>query len=111
MSLDEVLGLPELLVAVHEFATILQFGTSFELVEWLAHRLQYASDMLAQEHKDRIMIQKAMISAIEPEEQPELDRIGRQRIAKYRGEAIQMPSLNTTLVEVHREYARTNKAT
>ena len=33
--------------------------------------------MLTQEHKDQIMIQKAMIGPIEPEDQPELDRISR----------------------------------
>ena len=109
MSPNEVLELPALPRAAHELAAILQFGTSFELVEWLAHRLQYVSDMLAQEDKDRIMIQKAMIGAIEPEEQPELDRNGRQRTAKYRGEAIQMPPWNTALVEVHPEYVRMNK--
>ena len=61
--------------------------------------------MLTQERKDRIMIRKAMIGAVEAEEQLEVNRIGRQRNVKFRGEAIQMPPLNTTLVEVHREYA------
>ena len=65
--------------------------------------------MLAQELKDRIMIQKAIIGTVEHEDQPELDQIGRERHVRSRGEAIQMPPLNTVLVEVHQEYARTNK--
>ena len=31
---NEVLGLPEFPLAAHELAMILQFGTSYELVEW-----------------------------------------------------------------------------
>ena len=31
--------------------------------------------MLAQEHKDRIMIQKAMIDAVESKEEQQLDKI------------------------------------
>ena len=88
MNPSEVLGLLELPPASHELAVILQFGTSYELVEWLAQRLQYVSDMLAQEYKDQIMIQKAVIGTVVPKEQSELNRIGRQRNARSRGEEI-----------------------
>ena len=97
MTPREALALPEL-----PPVAILQFGTSYELVKWLAYRLQEFLEKLAQEHKDRIMIQKSLIGVVEPEEQQEIDRIGRRRNAKNRGEAIQMPPLNTTLVEVQR---------
>ena len=67
--------------------------------------------LLAQEHKDRVMIQKSLIRVVEPKEQ-EVDRIDRQHNAKNRGEAIQMPPLHMTLIKVHREYAnlKTNRA-
>ena len=55
-------------------------------------------------------IQKALVDVIEPTEQPKINLIGRQRAAKNRGEAIQMPLLHITLVEVHREYAKVNMA-
>ena len=55
--------------ATQEITTILQFGASYALVDWLAKRLQFASDHLAQEHKDRDMIERAMIGALEPEEE------------------------------------------
>ena len=71
MTPREVLGLPKLPPTTHELVAIMQFGTSYELVEWLAQRLHEISGLLAQEHKDRIMIQKAMIRAIEHEDQPE----------------------------------------
>ena len=44
--------------------------------------------MLAQEYKDQIMIQKAVIGTVVPKEQSELNRIGRQRNARSRGEEI-----------------------
>ena len=49
------------------------------------------------------MIQKSLSGAIEPQEQQEVNRIGRQRNAKNKGEAIQMPPLHEALVEVHQE--------
>ena len=36
----------------HELAAILQFGTSYELVEWLARKLQEVSERMAHEHRD-----------------------------------------------------------
>ena len=77
MTTREALGLSELPLAAHELAATLQFSISYELVEWLAQRLQEISEWLAQEHKDRVMIQKSLIGAVELEEQQELDRIGR----------------------------------
>ena len=87
----------------------MQFGTSYELVEWLAKRLTEVSARLAQEHKDRVMIQKSLSGILEPREQAEVDRIDRKRNAKSRGEAIEMPPLHEALVEVHREYERASK--
>ena len=57
------------------------------------------------------MIQKSLSGAVEPEEQAEVDRIGRQQNAKNRGEAVQMAPLHEALVEVHREYEKASKAT
>ena len=39
MTPREVLGLPDLPPATNELTAILQFGTSYELVEWLAQCL------------------------------------------------------------------------
>ena len=55
ISPSEVLSMPNIPPTAHEFATLLQFGTSYELVDWLAKHLQFASYQLAQEHKDREM--------------------------------------------------------
>ena len=109
-TVQEALGFSDILTATHELAVILQFGTSYELVEWLAKRLQEVSERMAQEHRDQIMIQKSLCGAIKPNEQAEVDRIGRQRHAKNRGEAIQIPPLHEALVEVHREYEKASRA-
>ena len=101
--MQEALGFSDIPAAAHELAAILQFGTSYELVEWLAKRLQEVSERMAQEHRDQIMIQKSLCGAVEPNEQAEVDRIGQQRNAKNRGESIQIPPL-------HREYGKVSRA-
>ena len=110
MTVWEVTVFFEISPAARKLAAILQFGTSYELVDWLAKRLTEVVEWLAQEHKDRVMIQKSLSGVLEPEEQAEVDKIGRKRHAKSRGEAIQMPPLHEALVEVHREYERASKA-
>ena len=53
------------------------------------------------------MIQQAILNALEPEEERELQWIGQQRDAKNKGTMIQLPPLNTALVEGHQELAKT----
>ena len=97
MTLKEILNRPDFPEAAYELAAILQFGTSYELVEWLARRLQEVSGRLEQKHKDNVMNQKAMVGAIEPNEQSEINRIARQQTAKNRGKSIEMPPLHIAL--------------
>ena len=104
----EAVGFSNIPPIAHELVAILQFGTSYELVEWLAPRLQEVLERMAQEQQ--IMIQKSLSGVVEPPEQQELDRIGRQRSAKNKGEAIQMPPLHEALVEIHREYEKASRA-
>ena len=65
----EATTFPEIPPATHELAAILQFGTSYELVEWLARRLQEVSERMAQEHRDQIMIQKTLRGIVDPQDQ------------------------------------------
>ena len=58
MTIDEVMIMLEIPPATHEVATILQLGTTLELVEWLVRQLTFASNQLTQEHKDMEMIQR-----------------------------------------------------
>ena len=79
---QEALGFSDIPTATHELVTILQFGTSYELVDWLAKRLAKVSERLAQEHRDRVMILKSLSRILELEEQVEVDRIGRNGMPK-----------------------------
>ena len=51
VPLDDILAFTDIPPVAHEFAALLQAGTSYELVDWLAKRLQFAAEQLAQEHK------------------------------------------------------------
>ena len=72
----EATAFPEIPPAAHELAAILQLGTSYELVEWLARRLHEVFERMAQEHRDQIMIQKTLRGTIDSQDQREIDRIG-----------------------------------
>ena len=52
IPLAEIATFPGIPPASHEFTALLQAGTSYKLVDWLAKRLQFAAAQLAQEHKD-----------------------------------------------------------
>ena len=65
---QEALGFSDIPVVAHELAAILQFGTSYELVHWLAKRLAEVSEQLAQEHKDQVMMQKSLSRVLQPKE-------------------------------------------
>ena len=51
-----------------------------------------------------------MVGIVDLEERQQVDRIGRQRNAKNKGEAMLMPLLHEALVEVHKEYERVSRA-
>ena len=55
------------------------------------------------------MIQRAMLGALEPKEERELQRISRQRDVGNKGMTIQIPPLNTALVKVHQEQAKSTR--
>ena len=56
---------------------------------------------MAQKHKVREIIQKALLDTLTLEEEKEHQQIEQQQRAKKNGMAIQMPPLNTALVEGH----------
>ena len=47
VPLDDILAFTDIPPVAHEFAALLQAGTSYELVDWLAKRLQFAVEQLA----------------------------------------------------------------
>ena len=102
----DILSMPDTPPVVHEITAILRFGTSYEKVDWLAKCLQNALEHLVQEHKDREMIQKALMGELKPKDEWELQQIGRQKDVRNKRMAIQLPPLHTALIEVHQELAK-----
>ena len=60
VSEKEVLSYLDIPPAAHKMAAILQFGTSFELVDYLARQQIVATAKMAEEHEDRQMIRRAL---------------------------------------------------
>ena len=102
---NEVMAYPEIPDVAHEFAARLQFGTTFELMEFLAQQQLTLTQCMADEHADMQMIQRALASTTKHTEGRALDKIGRMRNADEGRIGIELPPLNTALVEVHRELA------
>ena len=53
---NEVMAYPEIPDVAHEFAARLQFGTTFELMEFLAQQQITLSERMVEEHADMQMI-------------------------------------------------------
>ena len=106
VSPEEILSILDTPLVVHKIAVILRFGTSYEKVDWLAKCLQNALEHLVQEHKDREMIQKALMGELKPKDEWELQQIGRQKDVRNKRMAIQLPPLHIALIEVRQELAK-----
>mgnify|MGYP000040536942 CR=1 FL=1 len=107
-TLDNVMmAYPEMPAIAHEFTTLLrlQFSTSFKIMEFLALQQIKFSQCMAKEHVERQMIKRALTGVVETEDERGLGKIGRMRNADEGYVRIELPPLNTTLVEVHRELA------
>ena len=102
---NEIMSYPDIPDVTHEFAARLRFGTTFELMEFLAQQKLTLTQRMADEHTDMQMIQRELASTAERTEGRALDKIGRMRNADEGRFGIKLTSLNTALVEVHRELA------
>ena len=105
MTRGKVPLIPDIPDVAHQFAARLRFGTTFELMEFLAQQQLTLTRRMADEHADMQMIQWALVGTAERMEGRALDKIGRMRNADEERIGIELPSLNTALVEVHRELA------
>ena len=63
------------------------------------------SQCMAEEHVEMQMIQRALAGSAEREDERTLGKTGQMRIGDEDRIGIELPPLNTTLVEVHRELA------
>ena len=61
---------------------------------------------MAEEHPEQQMIECALTRTTKSEDEGALAKVGRQRNAGIRHMGIELPPLNTTLIEMHRELAK-----
>ena len=115
ISEDEVLGYRDLPAEAYEFSALLRFGTTYELVDFLARAQIQAATRMAEEHAEMKMIQKALLGETEHEEDRAaqdraLQKIGRKKQSKHQALLMPVPELNTALVEVYRDLDHTTRA-
>ena len=108
---NEVMAYPKISDVAHEFVAWLQFGTTFEVIEFLAGQQIKLSQCMAEEHAKMQMLQRVLAGTAERKDERTLDKIGRIRNADEGRIGIQLPPLNAALVEVHRELATVHKGT
>ena len=58
---SEVLAYPDIPDTAHEFDALLQFGTTFELMEFLATQQIKVSQRMAEEHTEQQMIERVVV--------------------------------------------------
>ena len=102
---NEVMSYPKIPDVAHKFAARLQFGTTFEVIEFFAGRQIKLSQRMAEENGEMQMIQHALAGTAERDDERTLDKIGRMRNVDEGRIDIELPPLNTALVKVHWELA------
>ena len=91
----------------YKLGSILQHGTTYELIDFLASLHVAVACCMAQEHAEQQLIEKALDNEPASDDEPKLQKVGRKRATKKRRTRIELPELNTALVETYRELERT----
>ena len=93
-----------------KLGALLQHGTTYELIDFLA-RLQVAIvARMVQEHAEQQVIERALDNEPTSDDEPKLQKVGHKRATKKRRTRIELPELNTMLVETYRELDRATHA-
>ena len=65
---------------------------------------------MAEEHAESKMIQRALMGELEPKDDRALQKIGRKKQEKNAALLMEVPELNTALIEAYRDLDRTTRA-
>ena len=65
---------------------------------------------MAEEHAESKMIQRALMGELEPQEDCTLPKIGRKKQAKNVALLMEVPELNTALIDAYRDLDHTTRA-
>ena len=74
---SEVLKYADIPDMTHEFGALLQFGTTYELMEFLATQQIKVSQRMAEEHAEQQMIERALPRTAESDYEGPLPKIGK----------------------------------
>ena len=91
----------------HELSAISQHDTSYELIDFLARLKVVVAARMAQEHAEQQLIERALDNESTSNDEPKLQKVGCKRATKKRRTRIELPELNTTLVETYWKWERT----
>ena len=73
---SEVLAYPDILDTAHEFGALLQSGTTYELMGFLATQQIKVSHRMTEEHVEQQMIARALTHTTESEDEEPLAKVG-----------------------------------
>ena len=110
ISEDEVLGYKDLPVEAYEFGALLQLGTMYELMDFLARAQVVVAARMAEEHAETKMIECALTGELEPHEDQALQKIDRKKQIKSPPLLMELPDLNMAFVEAYRDLDRMTRA-
>ena len=103
ISEKDVFALRDMPAEAFELAALLQHGTTYELIDFLARLQVAAAARMATEHAERQVIERALDNEPASDDEPKLQRVGRKRALKKRRTRIELPELNTALVDTYKE--------
>ena len=103
---SKVLKYPYIPVTTHEFDALLQFGATYELMEFLETQQIKLSQRMAEEHDEQQIIERALTRMVESEDEGPLTKVGRKCNVGVGRVRIKLPPLSVALVEEHKELAK-----
>ena len=93
----------------HELDAILRHGTAYELIDFLARLQVVVAAHMVQEHAEQQMVERALDNEKEYDDEAKFKKLGQKRAMKKRHTRVELPELNTALVEVYKEARRQAK--
>ena len=88
------------------YGALLQHGTTYELIDFLARLQVVTTTRMAQEHAEQQVIERALDNEPASDDELKLQKVGRKRATKKRHTRIDLPKLNTVLGETYWELDR-----
>ena len=79
-SKEKVMTFKDMPVESYELDVILQHGTTYEQINFLAHPQVVVAARMVQDHAEQWLVQRALANKLESNEQPQLQKIGQKHV-------------------------------